>query len=383
MHCQVDRAPGAAGKQRRKTAAGLAGVGLGLALWLAGGAGPEARGQEVALPPDPLQGILWEHGLEDFGELAYGEAVEAFFRALEKERGYAVQPGAKGRAGIKVYTNSGPGIATPVPLVRAVVGALERRGFARNRMLLVDLDEYYLREAGFLPSLLDPRRDFEGVPVLVLETGRYYDPAWFYDSPLPAAGLERRSRFEEVEEPVFGERADGRAGDRKSLLPVPLLLEVDFWINLPMVLDHPAVGVSGALTNPTLWAVSNNRRFLVNKATAPAATVEMAAVPELREKWLMTILTLQNFQFIGGPVFHSLYTRSEPVVWMSTNPVILDYLALEKINSARRETGFDMLMQEQPLFYYAETIGLGVWDPTVIRRERLGAAGGAAGRPQP
>jgi hypothetical protein len=45
---------------------------------------------------------------------------------------------------------------------------------------------------GYLPSLVtgESCRSL-GHQVYVLESGKFYDPAWFYDSPLPAAFRSR------------------------------------------------------------------------------------------------------------------------------------------------------------------------------------------------
>jgi hypothetical protein len=70
--------------------------------------------------------------------------------------------------------------------VKAVIGALERRGYAQNKnIFLVGLNQLRLRMTGYLPSLVTGETPFEGNPVFVLESGRYYDPVWFYESPLP------------------------------------------------------------------------------------------------------------------------------------------------------------------------------------------------------
>ena len=99
--------------------------------------------------------------------------------------------------------------------------------------------------------------------------GDFYDEAWYYDSPLPPAMR--------VMDAMGREEAGAEGVARKSFLPRPLLFEVDFWINLPVGCDDPALGVDGALVNMTLWNVSNSRRFLVNQATASAAVAEIAA----------------------------------------------------------------------------------------------------------
>lgn len=337
----------------------------------------QPRGQTSSLEArNPLNRVVWEFGMEGFGPGHYQDAVKALISAFEEERGFKIQPGTKGRVGLKVYTNSGAGISTPVSLVQAVIETLIDRGYRREDLFLLDLDEENLREAGFIPAISARSRSFEGIPVYILETEAHYSSIWFYDNPLPS---DRRERALQEQDRLYEWESTRSlleryaAQDRKSFLPVPLLTEVDFWINLPMVMDHPALGVSGALTNPTLWSVSNNRRFLTNPATAPAATAEIAAIPELQEGWIFTLMTLEKYQFIGGPLFRSLYTRSEPRLLLSTNPVILDYLLLERINQARRDNGFDMLLQEQPLFFYAETLGLGSFDKEVIDWRKMGS----------
>ena len=69
-------------------------------------------------------------------------------------------------------------------------------------------------------------------------------------------------------ENAIGERGDD-ANERKSYLPMPLMHEVDFWINLPCYSDHPTLGVNGALINATMWNASNTTRFLRSPASAP------------------------------------------------------------------------------------------------------------------
>ena len=191
--------------------------------------------------------------------------------------------------------------------------------------------------------------------VYVLESGRYYDPVWFYDSPLP-------QRFDPIfaQEQTKGVQANtSKDEDRKSFLATPLFLDADFWINLPVFTDHPTLGVNGALVNATLWNASNTARFFRSPANAPAAVAEMSAIPELRQTWMFSLASLQHYQFVGGPFFNSLYTISEPILWLTRDPVMMDSLARDRINLHRKQEGFENLDEEIRTLEFAETLGVG------------------------
>jgi hypothetical protein len=311
----------------------------------------------VAATAVPLTGRdpVWEANLPNFDQSSYDRAVEALISSFEKSTGKALVPGVKKKVGLKVYTDSGPGLATPVPMVRAVIAALRRRGFENKNIFLVGLNSLRLRMTGYLPSLVTGKTPFEGNPIYVLESGRFYDPVWFYDSPLP-------ERFD----PVFAAQqtrdyanSSSKDEDRKSFLDTILFLEADFWINLPVYTDHPVLGVNGALVNATLWNASNTARFFRSPANAPAAVAEMSAIPELRETWMCTIASLEEYQYIGGPYFNSLYTKSEPRVWLSNDPVMMDSLMRDRINRARRKEGFDPISEDIRTLEDAEMLSVG------------------------
>lgn len=314
------------------------------------------RAQEAPLaPPKPPPPLLWEARLPSFDDATYARQVEALIAHFESALGVKVVPGEKKRVGLKVYTDSGPGMATPVPLVKAVIAALERRGFEKENIFLVGLNQLRLRMTGYLPSLVTGKSPFDGHPIYVLESGRYYDPVWFYDSPLP-------QRFD----PIFAEQqtrdfsnTSTTDEDRKSFLATPLFLDADFWINLPVYTDHAMLGINGALVNATLWNASNTARFFRSPANAPAAVAEMSAIPELRQTWMFTIASLEKFQFIGGPFFNSLYSASEPVVWLGTDPVLMDAMMRARIDQLRKRHGFEPISEEIRTLEFAETLGVG------------------------
>jgi hypothetical protein len=328
---------------------------LGVAIFCRLSVAAENSGVPAKAPPQPV----WQARLPDFSEESYAREVEKMFERFEAATGHKLVPGEKKKVGLKIYTDSGPGMATPVPLVKAVIASLERRGFRHDNIFLVGLNALRLRMTGYLPSLVSGETPFNGNPVYVLESGRYYDPVWFYDSPLP-------QRFE----PIFTQQEADRQTkgvpntstkdeDRKSFLATPLFLDADFWINLPVYTDHPTLGVNGALVNATLWNASNTARFFRSPANAPAAVAEMSAIPELRQTWAFTIASLEHFQFIGGPFFNSLYTVSERTLWLSTDPVMMDSLARDRINALRKKSGFDPINEDIRTLEFAETLGVG------------------------
>lgn len=314
-------------------------------------------------PKAPL-GKVWEANLDV--ETDYKLEVESLLERYEGEVGAPLSVGERGKVGLKVNSRGGRGLSTPLRLIRAVIEALERRGIDREAILIVDYSEHTLRAAGVMPPLSAEGAFFEGSPVVALNRSEFFDDDWFYDSPLPST-VDQRTEF------IDRRGSDGllEAGryERKSFLPVPLLFEVDFWINLAVGSHDPSLGVDGALANATLWNVSNSQRFLVNRATASAAVAEIAAIPELSERMVLSILSLETYQFIGGPFFNSIYTRSELRLWMSSDPVALDRLILDRINRVRRLEGFQEIHPLPQQFTFAESLGLGYSQLSQIKIE--------------
>jgi len=305
---------------------------------------------EVPIVQNPASGILWECTIDDFTVESYNRGVTELFVEFEKLSGRRLVPDRHGRAGLKLFTSSGPGLATSTSLVLAVIRQLEKRGFRKDQLFILDQSARDLRRAGFLPQLSARRSDFHGIPVLALDSGAFYHTDWFYESPLPSFPI--------------GEAANN---DRRSLLPYPLIHEVDFWLNLPVATDCPGVGVSCSLANASIWNVQNNYRFIAEKNSAPVAVTEICAIPELRESWAFTLVSLETYQFIGGPRFHSLYTASEKRLALSSNPVLLDFHILHKINHHRRANRFEEIPIDSPLFRYGKSLGLGEFSGETVK----------------
>ncbi len=304
---------------------------------------------------------FFESELQNFEDSGYETSVKNLFTSYEKSFG-KIKLGEKKKVGIKVYSNSGAGLATPLPLLRAVIKELELRGYKKEQICIVDLSRRKLREAGFLPTytkMLEGAEDKfdEKSFVYDIDSGNFFHKDWFYDNPL----MPKIYRFDKEYETRTTQE------NRKSYLPVPLFLTVDFWINLPVAFDIEGLGISGALANMTIWNMSNNDRFFRTPANAPIAVAEVAAIPELKDSLIFTILSLESVQYIGGPIFNAAYTLSEKRLLLSANPVVLDYIALEYINIARVKKGFQAISPLPVIFDYARQMQLGDYELQKIK----------------
>ena len=312
----------------------------------------------LLIAEDEKKSIVLEFSLNNFEE-AYSEAVDQLLDEHETISGQGLVPEKNKRVALKVNTRAGKGLSTPLNLVRATIKSLESRGFERHSIWIIDFSSSNLKNAGFYEEEKDGTFYFEGCPVLALDSHKHFEPDWFYDSPIPpllkdrpynqgyASSFSDFSNYEEA--PML----------RKSYLPIPLLFEVDFWINLAVGLDDPVLGVDGALANASLWNVSNHLRFFANQSTVAVAVAEILGIPELNQNLVLHFVALEEFQFIGGPFYNSLYSRERPKLWMSSDPVALDRLLLNLMNQERRENGFNELPTPNLQLSYASEIGLG------------------------
>jgi len=307
---------------------------------------------------------LFECRIPDFTVSSYSRAVSALFKAFEKESGHKIVKGKKGKVGLKVYTNSGPGIPTPPALVDAVIEQLLKRGYKREDITIVDMSRRKLRDAGYLPRLSElhdgVKDNYKGVNVADIESNGFFDKQWYCDNSLMPKSF-RGGPAQDLYNPEL----------RKSYLPVPLFLTVDFWINLPVVTDMEGLGVCAALGNASIWNMSNNERFLKQPANASMAAAEVCAIPELRDSNIFTILTLEQGQFVGGSLFNSRCTFTENVVFLSANPVAIDYIAWDEINRYRRSFGFKPIDPMPVLFNYCKELKIGDWDLRNIKRRMV------------
>ena len=149
-----------------------------------------------------------------------------------------------------------------------VKGAHRRPGeggeFAHANIFLVGLNQLRLRMSGYLPSLVTGDTAFKGNPVFVLESNRYYDPGWFYESELP----ERFNPIFAAHQTEGVPNSSTKDEDRKSFLATPLFLDADFW-SQPAGLHGPPG--PGRQRRRFVNATALEFRFLEHRALLPLA----------------------------------------------------------------------------------------------------------------
>lgn len=318
--------------------------------------------EALASKQEAMRDRFFEANIDSFNAASYSRSLGALFREYEKQRGVPLSKGKKGKVGIKVYTNSGAGLSTSKALVNAVIDKLVERGYAKKDITIVDMSRRRLREAGFLPKLSHLRAgekdNYNGVNVVDIDSNNFFDKRWYYDNPLSPKSVRSATTADDIYDPEL----------RKSYLPIPLFLTVDFWINLPVITDMEGLGICAGLGNASIWNMSNNERFLKSPANASMAAAEVCAIPEMRDSLVFTILSLEKGQFVGGAVFNSRCTFSERKLLLSANPVVLDFIAWEYLNKYRREFGFEPISTMPALLNYCKELKIGDWDLRNVRR---------------
>ena len=300
---------------------------------------------------------IWKKELDNFSH-SYYESVESLIVNYELNMPNRLRPKELKKVAIKINSRRGVGLSTPINLIKAVISSLENRGFDRGSILIVDYSNSDLRSLVNIDKNENNEFFYEGCPLVALDTGKYFERDWYYESSLPKLN-ENKLHYNNLDL-IYNSTKNEKLEVRKSYLPIPLLFDVDFWINLAVCIDHPILGIEACLLNASLWNVSNHKRFLVNESIASLAAAEILAIPELRNKMELHFISLEAYQFIGGPNYNSMFCKSLPELYMSTDPVALDLILLNILNDAREENGFNLISSPNKLIDYSAKIGIGV-----------------------
>jgi len=85
----------------------------------------------------------------------------------------------------------------------------------------------------------------------------------------------------------------------------------------------------------------------------------MGAIPELRETWVFSLTESPALPVHRRALFQFALHRVEPVLWLSRDPVLLDALMLDRINTWRKKNRFEPVSEEIRTLEFAEILGVG------------------------
>ena len=275
---------------------------------------------------------------------------------------------------VKVNPSSAPPTITSIALTREVIRALNEAGVPNKRIVVYDRNSNQLEVNGY-HALVPP-----GVRVVGL------DQRW-------AVKGEARAGYDPdvfCEMDCFGER------ETRSYLASIVTTEADKIVNLPVLKEHNASGVTGCLKNLAYGSFNNVARTHVDPKTYtdPVIPVMCTAGP-LRSKSVLHIMDGIRAVYHGGPFgWNPEFVWEARTLLVGTDPVAVDRIELEIVEQKRREVGVPSLWDRDPKhlgtsgdiqrtalknpFYRepnhiktASQLGLGKWDLKEIDHRRI------------
>ena len=275
---------------------------------------------------------------------------------------------------LKVNPSGVPGTVTSIPLLRAVIQALNTAGVPHKNMIVYDRNANQLEVNGY-HTLVPP-----GVRVVGLdqrwavkgETRGGYDPNVFVDMD------------------CFGER------ETRSYLASVVTTDANKIVNLPCLKEHNASGVTGCLKNLAYGSFNNVARTHVDPKTYTDPVIPvMCSVPALRTKAVLHIMDGLRAVYHGGPfAWNPEFVWEAKTLLVGTDPVAIDRIELEIVEQKRKDVGVPSLWDRDPKYlgannemqrtamknpFYREPghiktaaeLGLGKWDLSQIDHRRL------------
>jgi uncharacterized protein (DUF362 family) len=273
--------------------------------------------------------------------------------------------------GIKVNCSGAPRVCSNPIVVAEIVRNLVSLGVKASNVYI------YERFGDQLASVQYPKYVAEGVKVIAVETPRRsirnYDPRTY------------------VEVDFFGE------DDTRSNMVRMVTDTFSKVINVPNMKDHGASGVTGCLKNIAYGNYSNVARSHQDVKTNTLTFIgTLAALEPLRSKTVLQVMDGLKGVWHGGPfVRDPRFVFYPKQIVVGTDPVAIDRYLLDVIEGERKRhdavsvwnRSMEYVSAKSPLdpnrnayirepghIEYASGLGLGLYDPKVIRHTKLEVA---------
>jgi hypothetical protein len=246
--------------------------------------------------------------------------------------------------GIKIDTQSGQLESSRRPVVEAIAQGLIAAGVSATNIYIFDRDPLSMQAAGYL---------LPGVTNLVREVsiigGTGWDPNVYFQNNLTGKLIWGDLLFGQSDEQL----------SKRSHLPKLVTTTITKLINVPVLHDHDVCGLSGCLYNLSLGMADNTRRFEIMGQHGDPMIAEIYGMPLLRGKVVLNIMDGLIAGYAGGPGFKPQYSWNYGALYFSVDPVAIDALAVELLDTKRREAHIPLIAPHATYITTASHLGLG------------------------
>jgi hypothetical protein len=236
-------------------------------------------------------------------------------------------------------------------LIDAIVANLKSAGVKDSNIIVWDRFEDQLARR----ARLKLNRSADGVRIYGTE--RQGDATGGYDETV----------FYETENDTPEYRSSTGA---KSLVSKIVTTDCTKIINMPVLKDHNQAGITACLKNLSFGAVNNTARFHKAPMYCSPAVADIMLIPCIRQKTVLHIVDGLRVCYNGGPdASNSAYIQNHSTIYVATDPVACDTIALEVVVKMRADEGLPDLFETSghPVHIAdAAAKGLGVGDRAKI-----------------
>jgi uncharacterized protein (DUF362 family) len=236
------------------------------------------------------------------------------------------------KIGIKLSCLPGRALSSGYGLVMAIVAGLQSAGVKEKNIYIWERTNRELERAGFAPGRSD---------LNIVGTDSY-----------PGDGYSDTIEFA------------GSVGTRFSRI----MEKVDALINVPVLKDHDLAGVSIGMKN-FYGAIYNPNKFHQNNCDPYVA--ELSTHPLIKNKLRLIICDASRVQVNNGPAYSPAYAWEFGGILVGRDPVALDYLGWQIIETRRKAIGLKSLkaVKREPTYIAtAAKLKLGNMDMSNVRK---------------
>lgn len=246
--------------------------------------------------------------------------------------------------GIKINTQAGALHTTSHAVVDAITQGLIAIGVPPRNIIVWDTDGAKMKAAAYATT---QNTDKVRVSSAVPDTG--WDEMVYFQNNIAGRLIWGDLEFNKGDEQL----------SNRSHLPKILTRTITKLINVPVLQDHAACGISGCLYNVSQGAVDNARRFELLGQRGDPMIAEIANMPQVRSKLVLNVMDALVGSYAAGPAFKPQYSWPYGGLYFSTDPVAVDTLCLELIEAKRRESSVPPISDQASHIRSAARIGLG------------------------